>query len=87
MIFLACCLVVAIAALAAQSVIFIRSLERDRHVQARERNQLLQRIQDPVSAVALHAQEEMDADAPLVRHHLDFDDDQDFSNYRSEMEN
>lgn len=85
MIFLACCLVVAIAALAAQSVIFIRSLERDRDVQARERNQLLQRIQDPVSAVAMYAQEEVDA--PLVRHHLDFDDDQDFSNYRSEMEN
>ena len=85
MIFLACCLVVAIAALALQSMVFIRSLERDRQVQARERNQLLQRIQDPVSAVALHAQEE--PDSPLVRHHLDFDDDEDFSNYRSEMEN
>jgi hypothetical protein len=84
MLYLTVALVVALGVIGFQQYSFRRLFELEREQTARERERLLQRIQDPVSAVAMHAQEEIDS--PLVRHHVDFDDDKDFTDYMTRME-
>lgn len=74
-----------IGALVYQQLLFTRSLQAARKEAAVERGELLQRIQDPPSAVASHAQREQD-DAPVPRYFVNFDDDDDFNNYRTQME-
>lgn len=84
MIYLTVALLAALGALGYQQYAFKKLLEADRDQNARERARLLQRIQAPEQAIAVQAAEEMDVS--LVRHHLDFDDDEDFANYRDSME-
>ena len=76
MIYLAVIAALAIAALAYQQYSFSRLLDRERDEAALERRHLLQRIQDPMTANAVQAQEELDVD--LTRHYVEFDDDEDF---------
>ena len=85
MIFVSFAVIVAlIGALAYQQFTFSRLLERDRQEQRVERERLYQRIQDPPSAVAAHAQREIDQ--PVPRLFVNFDDDEDFDHYRHSME-
>lgn len=67
-----------------QQYTFRKLFEADARQNAEERARLLQRIQAPEVAVAMHAEKELDVE--LVRHHVDFDDDEDFANYRSTLE-
>lgn len=73
-----------IGALVFQQYSFSKLLEREREGTASERQELLQRIQAPDSAVAAHA--ERVYDGPVPRLFVNFDDDEDFDNYRSSME-
>lgn len=84
MIYLTVALLAVVGALGYQQYAFKKLLDADREQNARERARLLQRIQAPESAVAMHAQDEMDS--PLVRHHVEFDDDKDFENYLTQLE-
>lgn len=85
MIFFTVALVAALAVIAYQQVLFTRTLQRVRDEARSERADLLQRIQDPPTAVAQHAQKQQD-DSPVPRHYVNFDDDEDFNNYRTQME-
>ena len=76
MIYLFAGLVLAIGVIAYQQFAFSRLMEREREAAARDREVLLQRIQDPHTAIAVQAQEVLDVDVP--RHFVEFDDDQDF---------
>ena len=84
MIYLMVVLVALVGLLAYQQFAFSRMLQRARDEAHVERGELLQRIQAPEVAVAMHAEKELDVE--LVRHHVDFDDDEDFANYRSTLE-
>jgi predicted membrane protein len=85
MIFLAVALFVAIAVIAYQQYAFTSLLAKDREQQRVERERMLQRIQDPPTAVAQHAQREQE-DQSIPKHYVEFDDDEDFNNYRTQME-
>lgn len=76
MTYLAVIAALAIVALAYQQFSFSRLIERERDEAARERRSLLQRIQDPSTANAVQAQQELDVELP--RHFVEFDDDEDF---------
>ena len=82
MIYLFAGLVLAFAVIAYQQFAFSRQLEREREAAAKDRASLLQRIQDPVTANAVQAQEVLDVAVP--RHFVEFDDDKDFE-YAKEM--
>lgn len=86
MIALTIALVASLAVIAYQQFSFVRAWSREGDRVALERASLLQRIQDPVSANAMQAQEGLDV--ALIRHHVEFDDDKDFDDYQtSVMEN
>lgn len=74
-----------IGALVHQQAVFTRMLQRARDEAHAERAELLQRIQDPPTAVAVHAQRAQE-DEPVPRYFVNFDDDDDFNNYRTQME-
>ena len=76
MIYLFAGLVLAFGVVAYQQFVFSRLIERERDAAAEERKLLLQRIQDPVTANAVQAQEQIDVELP--RHYVEFDDDEDF---------
>lgn len=84
MIVLTVALLAAIGALAFQQYMFSRLLTRERDATATERQELLQRIQAPDSAVAAHA--ERTYEGPVPRLFVNFDDDEDFDHYRTSME-
>lgn len=67
-----------------QQYMFVRVIERERNAAAADRRELLQRIQDPHTAIAVQAQEELDVAIP--RHFVEFDDDADFDVARKMME-
>lgn len=83
MIALTIALVASLAVIAYQQFSFVRAWSREGDRVALERASLLQRIQDPVSANAIQAQEGLDG--ALTRHHVEFDDDEDFDNYRTSV--
>ena len=85
MIALAVLCAVLVAALAYQQYSFTSLIARDREQQRMERERMLQRIQDPPTAVAQHAQREQE-DQSIPKHYVEFDDDEDFNNYRTQME-
>ena len=60
---------------------FLAVLDRWENRDNSERSKLLQRIQSPVSAVALHAQEELDGVDGTGTFTLPFDDDEAMSEY------
>lgn len=76
MTYLAAIAALAILALAYQQFSFSRLIERERDEAALERRSLLQRIQDPQTANAVQAQQQLDVELP--RHYVEFDDDEDF---------
>jgi hypothetical protein len=81
MIALTAALLLALLVIAYQQQSFARFMSRERDRTALERASLLQRIQDPMTANAVQAQEGLDVEIP--RHHLEFDDDEDFENYQT----
>lgn len=85
MIFVSVALFMALAVIAYQQWSFARTMERERVATAAERRELLQRIQDPVSANAVQAQESLDISLP--RHFVEFDDDADFDTARQMLDN
>ena len=85
MIYLTVALIAALIVIAYQQWSFSRALERGRAEAASDRRELLQRIQDPVSANAIQAQEALDISLP--RHFVEFDDDADFDNARQMLDN
>lgn len=82
MIYLFAGLALAFVVIAYQQFAFSRLIEREREAAAKDRASLLQRIQDPVTANAVQAQEVLDVSVP--RHFVEFDDDRDFE-YAKEM--
>ena len=74
--------VLALGVIAYQQYVYSRLVEREREAAAKDRDKLLQRIQDPHTAIAVQAQEILDVEVP--RHFVEFDDDQDFE-YAKEM--
>ena len=76
MIYLFAGLVLAFGVVAYQQFVFSRLIERERDAAAKDRASLLQRIQDPMTANAVQAQEALDVELP--RHFVEFDDDEDF---------
>lgn len=69
-------LALALGVIAYQQYAFSRLIEREREAAAADREVLLQRIQDPHTAIAVQAQEVIDVNIP--RHFVEFDDDHDF---------
>ena len=83
MISLTIALIGALLVIAYQQFSFARAWSRESDRTSLERASLLQRIQDPVSANAIQAQDSLDG--ALTRHHVEFDDDEDFESYRTSV--
>lgn len=84
MIFLTVALVAALAVIAYQQFSFSRALEGAREEAVAERRELLQRIQDPQTANAMQAQDQLDVQ--VYRHHMKWDDDEDYEQYEKAMD-
>ena len=76
---------VLVGLLLVQQVLYVRLLTVEREAASVERRALLQRIQDPLTAIAVQAQESFDV--AVDRHYVEFDDDKDFGVAQSMLEN